>query len=595
MKRLFLIILFLVSGFIYAQDLTNQPHNSTYGGLLHFSGNTGVSSSFQVIYDGMGIATALQLSTTAVKFPSPFTLGTTSVTASGAEMNYLVGVTSGIQTQLNSKLGLNALSSTATGLTYTSGTGVFSWTPGYVGLTDSMRTYWSAKQPALGFTAENVANKDTTKALGTSDTNYPTQLAVKSYADLRALKTTTVNGHPLSSNVTVTAGDVSALPTTYLDTDTTLTANSDSKIASQKAVKTYIDNNGGGNPDSAIYNAKKILSKPISPVFSDGYRPYYDQASDSIKWTGSTGAVANADSLGNEPPSYYMARNDSTDGTSYTTKKQFNDGQALKLNKADSTETGYATQNDLTGKQATLVSATNIKSINGASILGSGDLTVTDTSKVVKTVTVNGNPLSANVTVTDANLSTTDTTANNSSTSKHGFLPKLPNDSLKVMRGNGTWGTISAISNVRVVVKTADETVNNTITVQDDNELYITVEANSTYIVELTATGGSTVGNTGFKFRFTAPASAIMQGTILNSMSNSNVFGTLYVADMLAEVNNSIWTVGGQTYSNWLDARGVLVTSSTAGTLTLQWAQDYATVTNTYVRKGSYLKITKVQ
>ncbi len=36
-------------------------------------------------------------------------------------------------------------------------------------------------------------------------------------------------------------------------------------------------------------------------------------------------------------------------------------------------------QTALDGKQATLVSATNIKTINGASVLGSGDLTVSGT------------------------------------------------------------------------------------------------------------------------------------------------------------------------------------------------------------------------
>lgn len=38
-------------------------------------------------------------------------------------------------------------------------------------------------QASLGFTAEDVANKDTTATLGTSDTKYPSQKAVKTYAD----------------------------------------------------------------------------------------------------------------------------------------------------------------------------------------------------------------------------------------------------------------------------------------------------------------------------------------------------------------------------------------------------------------------------
>ncbi len=38
---------------------------------------------------------------------------------------------------------------------------------------------------ALGYTAENVANKSTAVALGTSDTLYPSQKAVKAYVDAR--------------------------------------------------------------------------------------------------------------------------------------------------------------------------------------------------------------------------------------------------------------------------------------------------------------------------------------------------------------------------------------------------------------------------
>lgn len=63
-------------------------------------------------------------------------------------------------------------------------------------------------------------------------------------------KTTTVNGHELSSNVTVSKSDVglgnvtndAQLKVSDLDTDDTLAGNSDVKVASQKAVKAYVDN-----------------------------------------------------------------------------------------------------------------------------------------------------------------------------------------------------------------------------------------------------------------------------------------------------------------------------------------------------------------
>lgn len=64
---------------------------------------------------------------------------------------------------------------------------------------------------------------------------------------------TTINGSDLPSN---SRADINSnfanlnsdkIETSVLDTDTALTANSDSKIATQKAVKTYIDTSGGSN------------------------------------------------------------------------------------------------------------------------------------------------------------------------------------------------------------------------------------------------------------------------------------------------------------------------------------------------------------
>lgn len=87
------------------------------------------------------------------------------------------------------------------------------------------KTYADTKQSALGFTPENVANKDTDVALtANSDTRYPSQKAIKAYADT---KQTALGFTP--ENVA------------NKDTDVTLSANSDTKYASQKAVKAYVD------------------------------------------------------------------------------------------------------------------------------------------------------------------------------------------------------------------------------------------------------------------------------------------------------------------------------------------------------------------
>lgn len=72
---------------------------------------------------------------------------------------------------------------------------------------------------------------DTDGALtANSDTKVATEKAVKTYADTK-------------------------LPSSYLDTDDTLAANSDTKIASQKAVKTYVDS-------GTVTMANKTLTSP---------------------------------------------------------------------------------------------------------------------------------------------------------------------------------------------------------------------------------------------------------------------------------------------------------------------------------------------
>lgn len=65
----------------------------------------------------------------------------------------------------------------------TSVNGVPAATMAFLDATSSVQTQLNGKQASLGFTAENVANKSTTTTLGTSNTLYPTQNAVKVYVD----------------------------------------------------------------------------------------------------------------------------------------------------------------------------------------------------------------------------------------------------------------------------------------------------------------------------------------------------------------------------------------------------------------------------
>jgi len=81
----------------------------------------------------------------------------------------------------------------------------------------------------------------------------------------------------------------------------------------------------------------------------------------------------------------------------------------------------YATNSSLSSKQDTLVSGTNIKTINGSSILGSGNLTISGSggdTNVIETIAVNN----VNQTVTNKRVNITVPTNTNQLTNGAGFL-----------------------------------------------------------------------------------------------------------------------------------------------------------------------------
>ena len=92
---------------------------------------------------------------------------------------------------------------------------------------------------------------DTDGALAAnSDSKVASQKAVKTYVNANSIPPSrTVNGKALSQDITLAALDIglsnvtntAQIPISYLDTDGALAANSDSKVASQKAVKSYVD------------------------------------------------------------------------------------------------------------------------------------------------------------------------------------------------------------------------------------------------------------------------------------------------------------------------------------------------------------------
>lgn len=140
-----------------------------------------------------------------------------------------------------------------------------------------------------------------------------------------------------------------------------------------------------------------------------------------------------------------------------------------------------------------------------------------------------------------------------------------------------------------VATKSAVEAVTNSITMQNDDELFVSVEANATYSVDLhlyydAATAGDiTIGWSG-------PTGAAMTwgmiGAHVNETSSTTVTNVTMGVFTIAQTND---LGGGASTGTYAVVHGTLTTAGTAGTLNFRWAQRALSATATNVRAGSQL------
>lgn len=145
------------------------------------------------------------------------------------------------------------------------------------------------------------------------------------------------------------------------------------------------------------------------------------------------------------------------------------------------------------------------------------------------------------------------------------------------------------------VRKTASESVLNSTTLQDDDHFTFSVEANSIYeIMGMLLYDGSTTGD--LKLTFSAPASSSLN-IVWNVNASTSVTSNSAPGTGNFTPGNPTFTFGcvGVGTSQGASLLGMLVTSATAGTLKLTWAQGTLDAANaTRILQESYMRLRKM-
>lgn len=150
----------------------------------------------------------------------------------------------------------------------------------------------------------------------------------------------------------------------------------------------------------------------------------------------------------------------------------------------------------------------------------------------------------------------------------------------------------------KLVRKGADESVSSGssgTTMQDDNELFVTVAANTTYAVSVTvlAIEAGGIGVTDIKIAWTMPAGCTLDLAVTAPHIDYNASAGNVEIEWAGWQNETssptssknFGTTNSASFSYKFD--GSLVVGSTGGTFRMQWAQRVGNAANLTVRAGS--------
>jgi len=191
--------------------------------------------------------------------------------------------------------------------------------------------------------------------------------------------------------------------------------------------------------------------------------------------------------------------------------------------------------------------------------------------------------------------SMTDAQRNAITSPREGLVVYTTDQDALSLRDNGIW---KRLPTTRTVLKTADETVNNSSTYQTDDALTFTAKANKKYVVKYYISlndPNNDVATGGTKFKVTASGATTVKyyaelsnlvfGATYSNNPHSDNAADIYCADAFASYTDDFMYVQMTAYIN---------PGASDRTVNLEWAQINANSNNTKILEGSFLEYEEI-
>lgn len=148
---------------------------------------------------------------------------------------------------------------------------------------------------------------------------------------------------------------------------------------------------------------------------------------------------------------------------------------------------------------------------------------------------------------------------------------------------------LASLNPALTAYKTVDETIISAGTYQDDDHLFVSVEAGGVYVYTIEGAYNSGV-TPDFRQRFSIP-SGTFAGTYYQYFDATNV---MVRASYSVPADGAITGLQGKATDTPFRFGGIYTCGATGGVMQWQWAQDVSTASNTVVRAATLLSVVRV-